>query len=118
MGTTQVNKEVSLGESRVGISFNPSKYPEVDYLKMKTARAIDKCNDTWDDEAMGSCEALVQLCDDALGTTTESEVRRCYAKAKEAFLAANESLKEDKYLIAQDFLELGCMWAVKGITKP
>lgn len=87
------NLNQSLGESRVRVSFNPSRSSLVDQFKIKSAELIDILDRLRNDEAS-----------------------KHYGKTPEEYHSASFEVNRliDK---AQDSIEEAAMWGVKAITS-
>lgn len=68
-GTTQTQRELTFGEKRVGITFNPGNNPAVDHVKSAAAQLIDICKSGMD----------------AANSEGNSEAARCFAQACTVF---------------------------------
>jgi hypothetical protein len=82
-------KEQTLGQYRVGISFNPSKNEKVDEIKSKAAELIDLIESVKPTEYNKFCDELTPLGEEKLRLT----------------------------ILAQDQIESAAMFAVKAATK-
>jgi hypothetical protein len=78
----------TLGQRRVKAEFNPDKNEIVDIIKNKSAELIDLINAYINDEAV--------------------------APGNEMYASFNESEKVRVARIAQQYIETGCMYAVKA----
>ena len=89
----QQQRRPTLGEYRVGITFNPSGSPDVIALKQKAAAFIDECQRQW--------EAFV----------------KAHPESPPQDKADLFMERSRLYRLAQDGVEGAAMWAVKAATK-
>lgn len=108
-------KELTLGEQRVGITFNPSKVEEVNVFKQLAAKVIDNYAEK---EAIDSLHTFIKLVTEYAKKAKNPEVSRAYATALYFANNCNASFgiegKGEKNLVA---IETAAMWAVKAATK-
>lgn len=126
----------TIGEYRVGVDFNPSKFPEVDKIKGKAAEVIDAILNEADantesiggDALEGKMVGFALLVDTFNGNTpagSHPEIDRLFkivagrvekASGFAYHIGASASHKENAE-IAADLIEEAAMWAVKAYTK-
>ena len=85
---------LTIGQYRVGVTFNPGNNPLVDEIKRKSAELIDLCQSIKNDEASKTYDKSPQEKNE-----TSGEIFRLIA-------------------LAQTHYEDAAMWAVKAATKP
>lgn len=115
-------KHPTLGEYRVGTSFNPGGHETVNAIKATAAKFIDLCKENKLSEARDMAGAFQKLCNTeaskpaAEGKVKNGEAMRCYAIAvAESDNAVSSIADVDS---AMKKMEDAAMWAVKGATKP
>lgn len=107
---------MTLGEYRVGISFNPSSNPQVDAIKRAAADFIDLLST--DGEVSVSDEDAhaerLRKCIDAIDVADIPERGRLCAIALGCI---DEAIYSDSSGDAEIMIETAAMWAVKAATK-
>lgn len=145
---TTPKQQPTLGEYRVGITFNPSNNPLVDTLKQKAAGFIDSAIAPFqrpkkvepkaeaqaanDDDIQKAEMETVDVrptarekanefradCSLQNSKTENFEAKRCFIAADKFMGQAEAALAMDSYEDAQVLAEIAAMFAVKGVTKP
>lgn len=98
-------RALTLGEKRVGVTFNPSSISLVGTIKKEAADAIDACKEGAPtylaDGLIGTCQTQAEA------TTDNKEAQRCYLLAEKFFGFVAQNIAESHFDYAQENLETG-----------
>lgn len=113
-----VQRNITFGEFRVGISFNPGGHELVNSFKTLAARAIDNATTVLQETSKADIQQFKNLLADESEKATEFEAKRCFEIAGK-FLGYTEGhFNEVRFDFVQEDIETAAMYAVKGATKP
>lgn len=108
----------TLGQYRVGVSFNPSGMTGVNLLKQLAATVIDHIRSGNDQEAVMAADKFFEELSIAKGNVKDNpEAVRCLNYAEIYASNSIDSLASLEKETAEHQFEAAAMWAVKGVTK-
>lgn len=123
----------TIGQYRVGVEFNPGKFPSVDQIKFKAAEVIDAVLNEGDaaSESIGAdglkkefeqFDTLVNTLSD-INNFSHPEVKRLFKESLDHIAKADAMASyigasfPDNAEAAAALIETAAMWAVKAVTK-
>ena len=111
-----ISRDLTIGEYRVGVTFNPGGHPKVNEIKGLSAKFIDLSRTDCEAAKAAGAEFIEYCKGDEEEGSSKPEVARCFKIAIKSADAAIAALGD--HVAAEEAMETAAMYAVKGATKP